>query len=34
MFVEVPEGHVRVGKVIFNPNDELGRGCEGTFVYR
>jgi len=33
-FSEVPEGHVRVGKVVFNPKIVLGHGCEGTFVYR
>lgn len=27
-------GEVRVGKIQFNPNDLLGKGCEGTFVYR
>ena len=23
-----------MGKIIFNPKDVLGHGCEGTFVYR
>ncbi|XP_067937029.1 serine/threonine-protein kinase/endoribonuclease IRE1-like [Watersipora subatra] len=32
--MEVPEGHSRVGKIIFNTKDVLGHGCEGTFVYR
>lgn len=30
----LPEGHVRVGKITFDPKDVLGQGCEGTFVYR
>lgn len=32
---KVPEScSIRVGKVAFNPQDILGRGCEGTVVYR
>lgn len=27
-------GDTKVGKVQFNPNDVLGKGCEGTFVFR
>ncbi|XP_033737119.1 serine/threonine-protein kinase/endoribonuclease IRE1-like [Pecten maximus] len=30
----LPNGHIKVGKIAFNPNDVLGHGCEGTFVYR
>ncbi|XP_046337204.2 serine/threonine-protein kinase/endoribonuclease IRE1-like [Haliotis rufescens] len=29
-----PQGHYKVGKIIFNPKNVLGHGCEGTFVYR
>ncbi|XP_064627806.1 serine/threonine-protein kinase/endoribonuclease IRE1-like [Lineus longissimus] len=31
---EVPNGFVRIGKIMFNPQDVLGHGCEGTFVYK
>lgn len=31
---ELPDGHVKVGKITFNPEQLLGKGCEGTFVYR
>ena len=30
----VPKGYVQVGKIVYNPKDVLGHGCEGTFVYR
>ncbi|KAJ8935645.1 hypothetical protein NQ318_010553 [Aromia moschata] len=31
---ELPNGLVRVGKISFNPKQLLGKGCEGTFVYK
>lgn len=31
---ELPGGHVKVGKISFHPDQLLGKGCEGTFVYR
>lgn len=31
---ELPDGLVRVGKITFHPDELLGKGCEGTFVYR
>ncbi|KAF7265858.1 hypothetical protein GWI33_020928 [Rhynchophorus ferrugineus] len=31
---ELPGGLVRVGKITFHPEQLLGKGCEGTFVYR
>ncbi|XP_044252297.1 serine/threonine-protein kinase/endoribonuclease IRE1-like [Tribolium madens] len=31
---ELPDGLVRVGKITFHPDQLLGKGCEGTFVYR
>jgi serine/threonine-protein kinase/endoribonuclease IRE1 len=34
LIAEVPEGFIRIGKIMFNPQDVLGHGCEGTFVYR
>ncbi|PAV61045.1 hypothetical protein WR25_10363 isoform B [Diploscapter pachys] len=30
----VPEGWMNVGKLQYNPSEVLGRGCEGTVVYR
>ena len=30
----IPEGHYMVGKILFNPQEILGHGCEGTFVYK
>lgn len=27
-------GDTKVGKIQFNPNDLLGKGCEGTFVFK
>ncbi|GFO02317.1 serine/threonine-protein kinase/endoribonuclease ire-1 [Plakobranchus ocellatus] len=30
---DLSDGHFKVGKIIFNPKDVLGHGCEGTFVY-
>ncbi|XP_030373454.1 serine/threonine-protein kinase/endoribonuclease IRE1 isoform X1 [Scaptodrosophila lebanonensis] len=32
--VDLGDGHVRVGKICFNPNEVLGKGCEGTFVFK
>lgn len=31
---EIGDGDVRVGKIIFNPTNILGKGCDGTFVFR
>ncbi|KAL3272858.1 hypothetical protein HHI36_014319 [Cryptolaemus montrouzieri] len=31
---ELPDGMVKVGKITFHPDQLLGKGCEGTFVYR
>ncbi|XP_051171210.1 serine/threonine-protein kinase/endoribonuclease IRE2 [Leptopilina boulardi] len=31
---EIGEGLVRVGKITFNTSEVLGKGCEGTFVYK
>lgn len=31
---ELPNGLVKVGKITFHPEQLLGKGCEGTFVYR
>ncbi|XP_038069445.1 serine/threonine-protein kinase/endoribonuclease IRE1-like [Patiria miniata] len=31
---DVPEGYTKVGKIMFNPKEILGQGCEGTFVYK
>ncbi|KAL0892911.1 hypothetical protein ABMA27_014590 [Loxostege sticticalis] len=31
---EIGEGQVRIGKISFHTNQVLGKGCEGTFVYR
>lgn len=31
---ELPDGLMRVGKIMFHPEELLGKGCEGTFVYR
>lgn len=31
---DVGEGLVRVGKITFNTEEILGKGCEGTFVYK
>ncbi|XP_047529274.1 serine/threonine-protein kinase/endoribonuclease IRE1 [Vanessa atalanta] len=32
--VELGEGEVRIGKISFYTDQVLGKGCEGTFVYR
>ncbi|KAJ2946162.1 hypothetical protein O0L34_g5095 [Tuta absoluta] len=31
---EVGDGEVRIGRISFNTDAVLGKGCEGTFVYR
>lgn len=31
---DIPTGYFQVGKIIFDPNVILGRGCEGTVVYK
>lgn len=31
---EIGEGLVRVGKITFDTSEVLGKGCEGTFVYK
>ncbi|KAB0793431.1 hypothetical protein PPYR_13051 [Photinus pyralis] len=31
---ELDDGKVRIGKITFHPEQLLGKGCEGTFVYR
>ena len=32
--IELPDGTVQVGKISFDPKLILGKGCEGTFVYK
>ena len=32
--IELPDGTIKVGAIHFNPDDILGKGCEGTFVYK
>jgi len=32
--VDLGQGQVRVGKISFNSNEVLGKGCEGTFVFK
>ncbi|CAG2191335.1 ERN1 [Mytilus edulis] len=34
LYDAVPDGHVQVGKIVYNPKAVLGHGCEGTFVYK
>ncbi|KAL1452594.1 hypothetical protein WDU94_006811 [Cyamophila willieti] len=31
---ELPDGKVRVGKITFDAKQVLGKGCEGTFVFK
>lgn len=31
---DIGEGLVKVGKIIFDTGQVLGKGCEGTFVYK
>lgn len=32
--IDLGDGEVRVGKIVFNTGRVLGKGCEGTFVFR
>lgn len=32
--IDLGNGHIRVGKISFNSNEVLGKGCEGTFVFK
>ena len=32
--VELGSGEVKVGNITFDPQIVLGKGCEGTFVYK
>ncbi|CAB3223992.1 unnamed protein product [Arctia plantaginis] len=32
--MDIGNGEVRIGKIAFNTDQVLGKGCEGTFVYR
>merc|ERR1712061_135762 len=32
--VELEDGSIKVGNITFNPAQVLGKGCEGTFVYK
>ncbi|XP_013169478.1 PREDICTED: serine/threonine-protein kinase/endoribonuclease IRE1 [Papilio xuthus] len=32
--VDLGDGEVRIGKITFHTDQVLGKGCEGTFVYR
>ena len=32
--VELENGHIKVGNIYFDPSHILGKGCEGTFVYK
>lgn len=32
--IDLGNGQVRVGKISFNSNEVLGKGCEGTFVFK
>lgn len=32
--VELGNGVIQVGKISFDPNNVLGKGCEGTFVFK
>lgn len=31
---ELPDGSFSIGKIMFRTDDILGKGCEGTFVFR
>ncbi|KJH44649.1 kinase domain protein [Dictyocaulus viviparus] len=31
---QIPDGWINVGKLLYNPSEILGRGCEGTVVYK
>lgn len=30
----LPHGWLRAGNIVYNPDDRLGHGCEGTVVFR
>ena len=32
--IELDDGTIKVGAINFNPDLILGKGCEGTFVYK
>lgn len=32
--IDLGDGHIQVGKITFNSNEILGKGCEGTFVFK
>ena len=32
--VELENGNIKVGNIMFDPATILGKGCEGTFVYK
>lgn len=32
--IDLGDGEVKVGKITFNSNQVLGKGCEGTFVFK
>lgn len=32
--IDLGDGEVRIGKISFNSKNVLGKGCEGTFVFR
>ena len=32
--VELENGNIKVGNIMFDPGTILGKGCEGTFVYK
>ncbi|XP_076066582.1 serine/threonine-protein kinase/endoribonuclease Ire1 isoform X2 [Oratosquilla oratoria] len=34
MAEELDDGSIRVGKIVFDPQELLGKGCDGTFVFR
>lgn len=31
---ELDNGFVKIGKIFFRPDELLGKGCDGTFVYK
>lgn len=31
---DLGEGEMKVGKICFKPNEVIGKGCEGTFVFK
>lgn len=32
--IDIGDGNIQVGKIAFNPSAVLGKGCEGTFVFK